>query len=264
MRHGLLTKLLLLGCAIAAFGRAPARADTVLYDNTLAANFTGQLYLNGGATSVGSTIATTMVADDITAGAGLGGLSVNKITFSIGNLNSTTVTVFPELVFYQADPNTLLPSTLITTVNAGLQILAPGENEVFSAVNNSAGGFFTMPTGLFWAGVIFTDGGTGGPLSPSAAQLNNLGQLIINPPDVGASNDFFFQSTASGPSGDAPPGTLFFFGGNPVANFGWGFTSNQAVPEPSTLALSAFGGLVLVGVRLTRRRRAAGDSAIAA
>jgi PEP-CTERM motif len=261
MRHGLLTKFLLLGCAVAAFGTASARADVLLYDNTT--GITGSFRANGGAATVGTTVATAMVADDITAGPGLGGLPVNSITFSLANGNSastaTSVTFSPELLFYQSDPNSGAPTTLIAAFNISPITLPALNGGLFTISTPSAGGFFTMPTGLFWAGIVFTDGGTG---SATAAELNNLGQFIVGPPTVGSSVDAFFVSTAAGPSGPAPAGTFFNFGGvaggNLPGDFAWQFTS--AVPEPSTLALSAVGGLVLIGVRLTRRRRSAGST----
>jgi hypothetical protein len=259
MRHGLLTKFLLFGCALATFGPAPARAQvTDLYNNT--STPLGFFYPNGGAATVGSTLTTTLVADDITAGVGLSGFSVNQIIFSIANGNATTVTISPQLQFYQSDPNTGLPTTLITAININPVTLTGNNGGLFTLTDNNAGGFFTMPSGLFWAGVVFTDGGTG---SATAADLNNVGQLLFDPPTVGSSQDLFFQSNLAGPPADNPAGGLFFFGGpplNPVANFGWEFGTTQAVPEPSTLALSAVGGLVLIGARLRRRRRSDGST----
>jgi hypothetical protein len=265
MRHGLLTKFFALGCIAAAFSPASARADVLLYDNT--SSITGNFFANGGAATVGSTVATAMVADDITAGPGLGGLPVNSISFSLVNGNSAStaasVTFSPELLFYQSDPTTGAPTTLITQINLNPITLSSFTGNLFTVSTSAAGGFFTMPTGLFWAGIVFTDGGTG---SATAAELNNLGQFLSGPPTLGSSADAFFISTAAGPSGPNPPGGFFNFGGTatgaPPGDFAWQFTS--AVPEPSTLALSAVGGLVLVGVRLTRRRRSAGDSAVAA
>ena len=75
-----LTRFLLLGCMIAAFGPVSARAGfTPLYSNTT--TFSGLGYVGGGATNVNGDLTTAMVFDDITAGAGLGGFSVQPAQF---------------------------------------------------------------------------------------------------------------------------------------------------------------------------------------
>jgi hypothetical protein len=259
MRHCLLTRFLLLGCAVAAFGPASAKADfTALYSDTT--NFSSAGYHGGGATLVGGDTITAMVADDITAGAGLGGHSVDQMTFSVANFNSVAVSARAIVQIYAGDGANGGPGTLITALAFNPITFTAGVVQTFTFTSPS---IFTMPTGLFWAGISFDD--NNGATLATVAQLNNLGQGLFDPPTVGSSQDAFFQSTdGSTTAANNPGGSFFFFGGSPVANFGWSFSTSQAVPEPSTLALSAVGGLVLIGVRLTRRRRSAGDSVIVA
>jgi hypothetical protein len=259
MRHSLLSKVLVLGCIAAAFGPVSARADfTPLYSNTT--TFSGQGYNGGGATTISGNTITTMVADDITAGAGLGGHTVDQLTFSVANFNAAAVSARAIVQIYQGDGAGGGPGTLITSLTFNPITFTAGTVGLFTFTSPS---IFTMPTGLFWAGVSFDN--NGGATGATLAQLNLLGQGLYGPPTVGSSQDLFFQSTSATSNGtNNPAGGLFFFGGSPPADFGWSFSTSQAVPEPSTLALSAVGGLVLIGVRLTRRRRSAGDSAIAA
>jgi hypothetical protein len=251
-----LTRSLLLGCTIAAFGPVSARADfTPLYSNT--ATFSGLGYAAGGATNVGGDLTTTMVADDITAGAGLGGFSVDQLSFIAENFNTSSVFAQAIVQIYQANGPDGGPGTLITEETTNVFLSA----ESIQQVTITSPSMFTMPTGLFWAGLSYDNALN----EEGAAQLNNLGQGIFGPPTVGSSQDLFFQSNSATSNGTTnPAGVVFFFGGNPPADFGWSFSTAQAVPEPSSLALSAVGGLVLVGVRLTRRRRSAGAGAIAA
>lgn len=240
-----LTRFLLLGCAVAAFGPVSAKAGlTPLYDNTT--TFSGLGYIGGGATPVGGDLTTAMVFDDITAGPGLGGFSVDQLSFSVENFNSSSVFTQAIVQIYQANGPGGGPGTLITSETTTIFATA----ESIQLITITSPSMFTMPTGLFWAGVSFDNAFN----EEGAAQLNDLGQGIFGPPTVGSSQDVFFQSNSATSIGtNNPAGGFFFFGGNPPADFGWSFETAQAVPEPSTLVLSAVGGLVLTGVRLTRR-----------
>ncbi len=177
---------------LASIVSSPAQAAyTTLYDNT--ATFSGAGYAGGGATTIGNSISTTMVADDITAGAGLGGRSVDQFSFSVGNFNSTAVTASATVYFYNADPTTASPSTLITSLTFTPITFTAGVVQVFTY--SSPTSLFTMPTGLFWAGISFSN--LGGTTSATAAQLNNLGQGLYDPPSVGSSQDAFFQANSA-------------------------------------------------------------------
>jgi hypothetical protein len=249
------TPLFALGLA-ALLSPAAARADVLLYSNTT--NFLGFGYSNGGAANQAGDTITSMVADDITAGAGLGGLAVNQFGFSVVNFNAAAVSARVRVRFYQGDGANGGPGTFITGFTFNPITFGAGSVSVFNTALQAAP-YFTMPTTTFWAGMTFDDntGGTGA----TAAQLNNLGQGIFNPPTVGSSQDVFFQTTAAGSFlQNNPGGGFFFFGGSPVANFGWSFFSSSAppgVPEPSPVVLSAAAGLIALAVKVARRRRAA-------
>ncbi|MGP0068651.1 MAG: PEP-CTERM sorting domain-containing protein [Isosphaeraceae bacterium] len=243
------TPFLLLFCTIAALGPASARAGfTPLYSNIT--TFSGLGYAAGGATTVNGDLTTAMIFDDITAGPGLGGHSVDQLSFDVENFNSSSVFAQAIVQIYQSNGPDGGPGSLITSMTQTLFLTADSD-QVETITSPS---MFTMPTGVFWAGIAFDNTFN----EEGAAQLNALGQGIFGPPTVGSSQDVFFQSSSATSIGtNNPAGTLFFFGGSPPADFGWSFATAQSVPEPSSLALSAIGGLVLVGVRLTRRRRSA-------
>src|SRR5215831_4989945 len=79
----------------------PARSDVVLYSNIT--TFSGFGVTNGGEANVGGNNITTMVADDITPGPGLGGGTVDDFVFSVVNFNAVAVSARPRVRFYAAD-----------------------------------------------------------------------------------------------------------------------------------------------------------------
>jgi hypothetical protein len=254
------TKFLLLGCIIAAFGPASARAGlTSLYNDDT--NYLGFGYIPGGATNVNGNAITSMVADGITAGPGLGGHSVDQLSFSVINFNDASIFAGAVVQIYLANGPGGGPGTLIATESQVLFLLP----ESLQQVTITSPNMFTMPTGLFWAGLSFNNLNNIDPsISPSAAQLNGLGPAVFSPPTVGSSPDYFFQSNSATSNGtNNPAGGFYTFGASTPPDFGWTFATAQSVPEPSSLVLSTIGGLVLVGVGLTRRRRSAGNPALA-
>jgi hypothetical protein len=58
------------------------------------------------------------------------------------------------------------------------------------------------------------------------------GQVMVNPPTIGTSQDGFFQEGSWG----------YWFGGSPVANFDWAI---GIIPEPASMILLGLAGLVI-------------------
>jgi hypothetical protein len=231
--------LRILACTLAAL--ASASAQILIYDNTL--NFSGQVFLNGGAANQSGNTITRLVADDITPLSGYAGMPIQTISFSVANLNSVAVSARPRLRIYGSDGPGGAPGTVI----AGFSF-----NPITFTANTSAGFTFSpginVPNGTFWMGLTFDD--NTGTTGATAAQLNNLGMALFNPVGIGTSADIAFQTTAAGSFlANNPAGSTFNLGGNPVANFFFGIT---VVPEPSEFTLA---GLGIAATMILRRRK---------
>jgi hypothetical protein len=207
-------------------------------------NFSGFAFSNAGAANQSGNTITTLVADDITP-TGIGaGFDVASFTFSVSNLNSVNVSARPRVRFYS--DNAGLPGNALAGFSFNPITFTAGQVGLFTAT--LAPGSWVLPSGKFWAGITFDDntGGTG----ITAAQLNNLGQGLFNPPTDGSSADLFFQTTAAGSFlSNNPPGGLFNFGGNPVANFGW-----RVVPTPEPASMAALGLGVVAVIRRRKKK----------
>src|SRR4051812_11160069 len=94
-----LTLRILGACVFAAL--ASASAQQLIYDNTL--NFSGQVFLNGGAANQSGNTITRLVADDITPLSGYAGMPIQTISFSVANLNPVAVSARPRLRIYGSD-----------------------------------------------------------------------------------------------------------------------------------------------------------------
>jgi hypothetical protein len=227
-----------------------AHAATI-YSNIT--TFSGFGFADGGATVSSGTDTTKMIADDITVASGDAGAVVDSFVFSVANLNAVAVTARPLIRFYDDDGAGGDPGTLIGSLDFNPISFSAGtvETFVFSASN-----LFTVPTGgTFWAAITFDD--NGGTTGATLAQMNNLGEGIFGPPTVGSSQDHFFETTSAGDfASNDPAGSLLSFGGSPVADFGWSFSSSTT-PEPGTGMLSLLGAIPLAARFLVRRRRRA-------
>jgi hypothetical protein len=235
---------LLTACAALAVSTA-ASAQSVTYNNltTLTAG-----YSNGGSVNLSGNMATTMVADDISIASPTTS-NMTAFAFSVVSFNPTPVSARPLIRFYNNDGAGGGPGTFIGGFNFNA-ISFPGSGGVQTFSFN-----LTTPLlidGTFWAAMTFDN--NGGATGATQAQMDQLGQGLFNPPSVGSSLDVFWQSTAAGTfaGGNNPAGGFFNFGGTPVANFGWQFTT-QPVPEPGVLAM--IGGIGAFA--LIRRRRTA-------
>jgi hypothetical protein len=217
--------------------------ELFIYNNTV--NDTGSFFPNGGAALVGANTITRLVADDLTPISGYAGMPINNIYFSVVNANGTAVSARPRLRIYDATGPGGGPGAVI----AGFSF-AP----ISFSANSGASYFFhptgvNVPSGTFWMGLTFDN--NSGATGATAAQLNNLGMELFNPPTIGTSADSMFQTTAAGDFlVNNPAGSQFNFGGNPPANAFFGLT--VLVPEPSTVALA---GLGVAGLMICRRRK---------
>jgi hypothetical protein len=206
----------------------PAAVDPdALYSNVT--TFAGSGSANGGAAVQAGNTITTLVADSL----GLIGtppFSVGSFTFSVANFNAVDVSARPRIRFYANDGPAGSPGTLVAGYSFNPITFTASLIELFNT------GPLAMPfpvtTQAIWAGITFDDNtGTSGA---TLAQLNNLGQGIFDPIDRGSSTDDIFQTDTAGSFlADNPTGTIFNFGGPPLANFGWEIVS--AVPLPLTL-----------------------------
>jgi hypothetical protein len=231
--------------AIVLFAAAMAHADTTVYDNlTTPANNGVE---NAGATEIGGDDITTMVADDITPISGYSGDSVDAFEWTMTNNNSSTVTFRPLVRIYDSDGAGGGPGTFIAGFDFHTTAtLSAGQNQGF--IYQPGGPLFTLPSGTFWAGLIFDD--DNGTTGISNSRLNELGQTFYNPPTVGTSADHFFATNDAGSfESDNPDGQLFHVSNDIfVSNFGWGFA--VSTPEPTGAAL-----LALAGFAAARRNR---------
>ena len=201
---------------------------TLRYSNVT--TFLGSGVTNGGAALQGANTITRLTADDLTPVGG--GLDVIEFKFSVVNFNQTQVNFRPRVRFWHADGPAGAPGTYYSTPAAvGFSFnpisMNPGTATVLTAAIGA--GLFTMPTNPFWAGVTFDN--NNGATGATAAQLNNLGQGLFNPPTVGSSVDQFFVTTAAGSFFplNSPAGTIGNFSGTPIANFGWEFTVDSPI-----------------------------------
>lgn len=214
----------------ATFGtRAPSPGAT--YSNL--DNFSGFFGAAGGAAG-----GATRVLSDLVTGTGPN-LPV-KVSFSVVNNNSVSVAARPRVRFWLPDGAGGGPGSLI----GGFSF-----NPITFGANTSNGFFFdasalgVLPATV-WVGWLYDNVGT----TATNAQLNNLGQLIYDPPVIGSSADTDWLSTAAGSNFvPNPAGAIRTspYLGAPTANY-----YLEIAPTPGSLAVLGLGGLVAA-----RRRR---------
>ena len=242
----------LIGLVFCTASAVRAQTITTVYSNVT--TFSGQGYAAGGS-AVDATDPTTTsltIADDINLADGATG-TINSFTFSVANFNATDTLARPILSFYDMDPTTGAPTTLLFEAVFNPITFTAGTVNTFTYSSGSSTPLFTTG-GSFWAAETFDNGGTAS--ATTATALDSLGVGLFDPPTVGSSQDVFFQSTNTGPGvygGNSPAGSFFYFGGTPVANFGFQFTGGTSLPEPTALALALAGGTAIVA--LTKRYR---------
>jgi len=226
---------LLTACPTVAFGAV------TIYSNTN--NFSGSSVDNSGTTLIGGTEVTRMVADDITFVPGSTGMSINDLSFSAVNNGSSATAARVRIGLWADDgvgggPGTYLLSSAIPVTLAGGSL---------SLISLLALDVPVPADGKLWAGEWFDNFGT----SSTSTELDALGVGFFDPPTVGSSTDEIFATGGPGfVDGNNPAGSVFSFGGSPVANLGFTF---NAVPEPGSIALGALGGLALLKARRSRK-----------
>jgi PEP-CTERM motif len=236
--------------AILAAGTFTARAtDIPIYNNLFAGNPPSLPMIGNATLETNGRYYTTMVADDITLGAGFAGSEVTGFAYSVVNYNSDPETDIGILISVFADDNGAPGALLYSTPFSG----------------DVPGGFYSFPeydpgTPLFiaqqkmWIGESFTTAGTDDPSTPAEqAVVNNFGIVLHDGPTVGSSSDNLFVTSApsTGPLG-SPAGNIFT---NSPGSIAFELFTNVApapVPEPSSLSLLVL-GLGTVG-GLVRRK----------
>ncbi len=199
-------------------------SPNALYSNIT--TFTGQPYLNGGATLISGNTITTLIADSLALTGNLP-FSVGQFSFSVVNVNTDTVSARPRVRFYANDGTNGGPGTYITGFSFNPIKYAPTSVQIFTGTVPP----FAITTKAFWAGITFDD--NTGATGISVTEINNLGMGIYNPIDVGSSTDDFFQTDLAGAFlVSNPAGKTYTLGATP-ANFGWEFVSS--IPLPVTL-----------------------------
>jgi hypothetical protein len=241
--------------ALVLVGASQAQAQVLVYSDVT--NFTGYGYNQGGAANIGTDGTTKMVADLLSLQGGYAGGKVDLFEWSTANFNAGAVSARALVRFYADNGSGGGPGTYLAGYNFN-PISFPGGNEI-SLWYYSASGLFTIPSDdNVWAAISYDN--NGGTTGATLAQLNDLGQGIFAPPTVGTSPGVFFQTnSAGGFVQNNPAGGFLYFGGNPVADFGWVLDSAAlpSVPEPGSIALLSAFALMGVGafgkMRLKKR-----------
>lgn len=209
-----------------------------IYDNSTAPAALG-VYSAAGATAG----ATKVVADDTVP---ISGGILNEFSFSVVNNNTVNVSARPRVRFWAADGAGGGPGTLIAGFSFNPITFTANTLNAFTTGQTLSANNINLPNAPMWWGMLFDN------LSGSTAtnaQLDLLGQIVIDPPSIGSSNpQTFWEATATGSNFVSnPAGTQLSLAGV-ASNFFWEY---QVVPEPTS------GLLVITGIAaLMLRRRA--------
>ena len=206
-------------------------------------NFTGSGATNGGAASISGVLTTKYLADDLNVGASNVGYSVTRQDWCVANFAATAVTARMRTRWHM-DNGSNAPGSYIS----GFSFTATAIPSGVTCYNyDNVTQIFAIPAAKIWMGITFDNSGAAGT---TAAQLNNLGMGLFDPPINGTSADEdFLTSAASVGNVNNPAGATRIspFAGNPAADYGW-----RISPEPSSLALLGLGVIGLIRRRKTR------------
>lgn len=192
---------------------------TAFYSNVTTSSNTGATA--GGTTLVGSNLVTRMLCDDLQFSTTQSIAHITGAVFTVVNFDSGTVSFRPSIAFFQNDGINGGPGTAaggvtfgsVTLPTLGATVLSSGP--LSSAINVPV----DTSNPVVWACQYFDN--DSGITGATQAQMDNLGAVFFNPPDIGTSQDLYFGSAGPGSVASDPPGSNQYFGGNPVANFGW-------------------------------------------
>jgi len=222
---------------------APVVAAGAVYSNVT--NFTGSAFSNGGfaAGTPASGTYSTLVLDDLNA---TSGGPIGTFRWSLANLNTSTQSISAGIRFY-ADNGANAPGTFLAGFNFN-PISLPGSTVSTVGFTATGANQFTIPAKV-WAGVTILANGTA-----TSTVLNNEGQGLYSPPNVGTSLDEVgtVSSTGAPFTSSTPAATVTAapFAGNPAGNFGWELV---LAPEPGSAAVVGMAGLALMARRRSSR-----------
>ena len=167
-----------------------------------------------------------MVADSLGFAGGKAPYGIKQVFFTCTNLNSVDVTVRILLRFYEADRgDSAWPGTYIAGYTFE-PVTIPAYYNLYS-VNTDPSVLKTNKSAIY-AGLIYDNnlGATGATID----QMNQLGQGMFNPIDIGKSTDNIFVTDSAGLyNGSDPIGRVYGF--MPVQiNPGWQLISANPLP----------------------------------
>ncbi len=239
----------LLGATLLLASMVVSHAQTVVFDNTTGFQASG--VVNGGVASDTGTRRTFLLLDDLTYNPAMALTNVTQIVFSLANFNASSQALTSSLRLYNSDGTNGGPGTYITGFNFNAVTVAANNVTLLTFTVPAASQFLLPTSGTIWAGIYYSS------TTQTAAVLNNFGMGLFDPPTVGSSQDRDFLSSTtttqltSNPTGSIRTSPL---GGAPNANYGFRLTV-ASVPEPTSLALTAFGGISLLVAAQRYRRR---------
>jgi hypothetical protein len=207
-----------------------------VYDNSTNPTALGTYSATGAAGG-----ATKIVADDTVPTAG--GI-LNEFSFSVSNANTVAVAARPRVRFWAADGAGGGPGSLIAGFSFNPITFNANTLNVFTTGQALAANNILLPNAPMWWGMLFDNVGV---TATTNAQLDLLGQVVIDPPSIGSSNpQLMWEATATGSNFVSnPAGATITLAGVP-SNLLYEY---QVVPEPTAVTLALVGMVALVARR---------------